>query len=206
MAGATTFTKSAVFPTSLGNVQASLGGEALPLFFTAAGQIDAIVPFDLAINGTQQVIVQNGNALSQPEPVTVAAVAPAVFTQNQSGRGPGAIQGLKPGGNPVLNTPSDPSSAGDALIIYCTGLGTVHPSVTTGTPASTTTLSYTDNTITVTIGGQNATVLFAGLAPGYVGLYQVNAIVPSGIPASDTVPVVLTGGGLSSAPVTVSIH
>ena len=119
MAGATTFAESAVFPTSLGNVQASLGGEALPLFFTAAGQIDAIVPFDLAVDGTRPVrSCRMEDALSQPEPVAVAAVAPAVFTRSRSGRGPGAVQGLKPGGNPVLNAPSDPSSAGDALIIY----------------------------------------------------------------------------------------
>lgn len=206
LAGGTTVTPSTPFPNSLGNVQVFLGGESLPLYFTASGQIDAIVPFDLSTNGIQQVVVQKGNALSQPETVVVAAAAPAVFTQNQSGSGPGAIQGVKPGGEPVLNTPSSPSSAGDALIIYCTGLGTVHPAITAGKPASTTTLSYADNAVTVTVGGQNAPVLFAGLAPGYVGLYQVNVTVPSGIAASNSVPVVLTQGGLSSAPVTVALH
>src|ERR1035441_7046285 len=109
---------------------------------------------------------------------------------------------MKPGGAPILNTSANPSAAGDALIIYCTGLGTVHPPVPAGVAAPS--LSYTDETVTV--GGQNAQVLFAGLAPGYVGLYQVNAILPAGIPASDSVPVVLTAGGLSSAPVTVSIR
>ena len=206
MAGGTTVASGAPFPASLGSTQVFLGGEPLPLYFTATGQIDAIVPYDIAVNGAQQVVVQAGNALSQPEPVTVASAAPAVFTQNQSGSGPGAIQGLKPGGAPILNTSANPSAAGDALIIYCTGLGTVHPPVPAGVAAPTNALSYTDETVTVTVGGQNAQVLFAGLAPGYVGLYQVNAILPAGIPASDSVPVVLTAGGLSSAPVTVSIR
>lgn len=91
------------------------------------------------------------------------------------------ILGLHPGGTPALNTASNPASAGDALEIYCTGLGPVSPSVIAGTPASSTTLSYTGNTVTATVGGKNAQVLFAGLAPGYVGLYQVNVTVPAGI-------------------------
>jgi minor extracellular serine protease Vpr len=75
-----------------------------------------------------------------------------------------------------------------------------------GSAASTTKLSNTDNPVTVTVGGENARVLFAGLAPGFVGLYQVNVIVPSGIAAADDVPVVLTEAGATSAPVTVAIQ
>jgi uncharacterized protein (TIGR03437 family) len=205
LAGGTTVTDLVPFPTSLGNVQATLGGEPLPLYFTASGQIDAIVPFDVPLNGTLQVIVQNGTALSQPEAVVVAAAAPAVFTQNQSGSGPGAILGQKPGKVAALNTAANPASAGDALLIFCTGLGTVTPPVTAGSAASTTILSSTDNPVTVTVGGKDAQVLFAGLAPGFVGLYQVNVIVPSGIGAADDVPVVLTEAGATSAPVTVAI-
>jgi uncharacterized protein (TIGR03437 family) len=135
----------------------------------------------------------------------VAAAAPAVFTQNQSGSGPGAILGQKPGGVAALNTASNPASAGDALLIFCTGLGAVTPPVTAGAAASSTKLSNTDNPVTVTVGGKDAQVLFAGLAPGYVGLYQVNVIVPSGIAAAADVPVVLTEAGATSAPVTVAV-
>jgi uncharacterized protein (TIGR03437 family) len=72
--------------------------------------------------------------------------------------------------------------------------------------ASATTLSYTTNTVTATVGGQSAKVLFAGLAPDFAGLYQVNLVVPSGVTASTSVPVVLSVGGRSSVPVTVSIQ
>jgi uncharacterized protein (TIGR03437 family) len=113
---------------------------------------------------------------------------------------------VHPGGTPALNTASNPASAGDALEIYCTGLGPVSPSVIAGTPASSTTLSYTQNTVTATVGGKNAQVMFAGLAPGYVGLYQVNVTVPAGIPASSAVPLVLTVAGANSAPVTVALQ
>jgi uncharacterized protein (TIGR03437 family) len=57
----------------------------------------------------------------------------------------------------------------------------------------------------VTIGGVQANVTFYGLAPGFVGLYQVNAQVPAGLPAGDAVPLVLTIGGQSSNTVTVAI-
>jgi trimeric autotransporter adhesin len=206
MAGGLTVASSTPFPISLGKTESVLGGQSLPLYFTSTKQINAIVPYDIAPNSSQQLIIQTGDALSQPEPVTVAAAQPGVFTQNQSGSGPGAILGQKPGKVAALNTAANPASAGDALLIFCTGLGTVTPAVAAGAAASTTVLSKTDNPVTVTVGGDNAQVLFAGLAPGFVGLYQVNVIVPSGIAAADDVPVVLTEAGATSAPVTVAIH
>jgi uncharacterized protein (TIGR03437 family) len=205
MAGGLTVASSTPFPDSLGKTEAFLGGQSLPLYFTSTKQINAIVPYDIAPNSSQQLIIQSGDALSQPEPVTVAAAQPGVFTQNQSGSGPGAILGQKPGKVAALNTAANPASAGDALLIFCTGLGTVTPAVAAGSAASTTVLSNTDNPVTVTVGDKDAQVLFAGLAPGFVGLYQVNVLVPTGIAAADDVPVVLTEAGATSAPVTVAI-
>jgi uncharacterized protein (TIGR03437 family) len=206
MGGGVIATSSTPFPTLLGTTQAFLGGESLPLFFTSGGQVDAIVPYDIAASSSHQLIVQNGNALSQPQTVTVAAARPGVFTQNQTGSGPGAILELKPDGSEPLNTAANPASAGQALIIFCTGLGTVSPPVAAGSAAPIATLSYTDNIVTAKVGGIDAQVPFAGLAPGFVGLYQVNVIVPSGIAAADDVPVVLTAAGAVSASVTVAIQ
>jgi minor extracellular serine protease Vpr len=194
------------FPTSLAGTKVVLGGENVPLAFAANGQVNAIVPYDLQVNATQQLIVQQNNTYSLPQPVLVGAAQPAVFTQNQSGMGQGVIVVLKPNGTGFETAPSAPASAGDALVIYCSGLGAVSPPVPAGTAASLTQLNRTDSPVTVTIGGQSTEVLFAGLAPGFAGLYQVNAIVPTGIAASTSVPVVLTVGGQSSVPVTVSIQ
>ena len=113
----------------------------MPLYFAGHQQIDAVVPYDVAPNSAQQMIVQNGSAYSQPETVYVGAAQPGVFTQDASGTGPGAILGQKPGGIAALNTAANPASAGDALVIFCTGLGTVHPPVPAGA-AATPTLSY----------------------------------------------------------------
>lgn len=64
----------------------------------------------------------------------------------------------------------------------------------------------TVNPVSVTIGGQEAQVIFAGLAPGFAGLYQVNAIVPPGINASNEAPVSLTVAGQASPPVTMAVR
>jgi uncharacterized protein (TIGR03437 family) len=206
--GATTVAPAYPFPPLLNSTQVLLGGEPLPLYFSSTGQIDAIVPYDIAPNSLQQVIVQNGIAYSQPQTVAVAAAQPGVFTQNQTGSGPGAILGQKPvaGSVAALNTAANPARVGDYLLIYSTGLGTVTPAIAAGAAASYPPLYNTDNTVTVTVGGIDAQVAFAGLAPGYVGLYQVNAIVPPGVTAGPSVPVVVTAAGASSAPVTVAIH
>src|ERR1035438_8250509 len=154
--GAMNMAPSVPWPTLLGNTQVLLGGRPMPLYFVSNQQIAAVVPYDIAPNSVQQVIVQNGTAVSQPETVTVAAAQPGVFSQNSSGTGPGSIFGQKPGGIPVLNTAANPASAGDALWIFCTGLGTVSPPVPAGAAASATTLSFTDNPVTVTVGGKDA--------------------------------------------------
>ena len=194
------------FPALLGGTEVLLGGRPLPLYFTSSGQIDAIVPYDIAPNSMQQVIVLNGAASSQPQTVLVGAAQPGVFTQNQSGAGPGAILGQKVGGVAALNTTANPASAGDYLSIYCTGLGTVTPTIAAGAAASYPPLYNTDNTTTATVGGIEANVAFSGLAPGFAGLYQVNVVVPAGVTAGPSVPVVVTVAGAPSAPVTVAIQ
>jgi uncharacterized protein (TIGR03437 family) len=191
--------------TSLGGTLALMGGELLPLQFTSTGQINAIVPYNVPVNGTQQMLIQQNNAYSLPEPMTIAIAQPAVFSQDETGQGAGIIVVVTPDQEQFLATPATPASAGDALVIYCAGLGAVSPAVPAGSAAPSSTLSYTVNTTTVKVGGQPAQVLFAGLAPGFAGLYQVNAIVPTGIASAANVPVVLTVGGISSSPVTVAI-
>ena len=95
--GATSVASSYPFPALLGGTQVLLGGKPVPLYFTSSGQIDAIVPYDIAPNSMQQMIVLNGAASSQPQTVLVGAAQPGVFTQNQGGTGPGAILGRKGG-------------------------------------------------------------------------------------------------------------
>jgi uncharacterized protein (TIGR03437 family) len=192
--------------TTLGGTQAILGGESMPLLFTSSGQINAIVPYGIAPNATQQLIVQQDTAYSMPEAVTVAAAQPGVFTQDQSGMGIGVIVVVQPDGTLFEIDASHPATAGDSLVIYCAGLGAVNPLVAAGAAAPTSPLAKASNTVTVTIGNQPAQVSFAGLTPTFAGLYQVNVLVPPGITPGPDVPVVLTQGQLSGPPVTIPIQ
>ncbi|HXP83257.1 MAG TPA: SMP-30/gluconolactonase/LRE family protein [Bryobacteraceae bacterium] len=205
LAGAAVTSGNPPFPSNVNGTQVLMGGAALPLRYVGDGQINAQVPFGLGINTQQQLIVQNGTTLSVPQNVVVAAAQPGIYTQDQSGTGPGVIVDFNTGQEV---TTSHPAHIGDTLTIYSNGLGAVNPPVPTGTPApSVEPLARTVNPVTVTIGGVNAQVEFAGLAPGYPDLYQVNAVVPLGVQPGDSVPVVLTLAGQSSpAAVTMAVQ
>ena len=92
------------------------------------------------------------------------------------------------------------------LLIYCTGLGGVTNQPPTGSPALSSLLSKTMTTPIVTIGGAPADVQFSGLAPGLVGLYQVNAAVPAAAAKGNAVPVVVSIGGVMSNAATISVQ
>src|SRR5262249_52780237 len=154
----------------------------LPLYFTSSGQINAVVPIDTPMNTRQQLIVRRGAKYTVPESVTIAAAQPAIFTPSQTGKGQGYVLVHDANTGVEVNAdPAHPAKTGDILVTYCAGLGLTNPPVGDGQPASTTALSPTVNTVTMTIGGVNANVFFSGLAPGFIGLYQVNAIMPSDV-------------------------
>jgi len=139
--------------------------------------------------------------LAVPETITLAAVAPGIFTTNQQGTGQGAI--LDARGRVVDAT--SPAAAGEVVQVFCTGLGLTNPRVTTGQPA-TGSLSTTALPVTATVGGRPATVQFAGLAPGFVGLYQVNVQVPTGVAPGSAAPLVLLENAVPSNSVTLAVR
>lgn len=139
----------------------------------------------------------------------IVAVRPGIFTLGGSFGNQGAV--LLANTNliamPVTaGVPSRPASVGTVISIFCTGMGATTPAVPSGTAASLTTLSQVNNPATVTIGGVNAPVSFAGLAPGFVGLYQVNAQIPAGVAPGNAVPVIVTQAGVSSNAATIAVQ
>jgi len=188
--------------TQLAGTLVTIGGRPLPLLFASEGQINAMLPFDVPVNTRHQLIVRRGGSYTVPEAVVIAAAQPAIFTKDQNGKGQGVILDAQnryaDAGNPVR--------AGDAIVIYCSGLGLPDPPVPAGSGAPSSPLATTVNPVTLTIGGVRANVFFAGLAPGFAGLYQVNAFVPEGVMAGSDVPVVLTVAGQDSPPVTLAVR
>lgn len=197
---------SVPYPPSLGGTQVLLNGQPMPLQVASSTQINAVVPYGATVNGFQELLVEQNGAYALPEPLVGAAAAPASFTLDQSGTGAGAIVVVEPNGTGFVASATQPATAGDVLEIYCAGLGVVSPVVDDGTAAPLTPpFPETISTVTVSIGGQNAQVPYAGLAPGFAGLYQVDAIVPAGVTGAN-VPVILSTSGFSSTAVTMPIQ
>jgi uncharacterized protein (TIGR03437 family) len=149
--------------------------------------------------------VSNGPKLSVPEAVLVEPSEPGAFTNNGAGTGAAVVASVAPDGTGYIVTTSSPAHHGGVLVIYCTGLGDVQTSIDAGDPAPLSPLANTMETVSVTIGGSQAQVLFSGLVPGFSGLYQINAIVPGGAPTGDSVPLAITVGAQASPTVTVAI-
>jgi uncharacterized protein (TIGR03437 family) len=182
------------------------------LFVTGPGassQINAQVPWSLVpANSTQNanvVVTVNGLA-SAPSQVTVGPFSPGIFTtgppdfraiaQNVDGtlaQPAGSISGLT----------THPVKVGDALIVYATGLGPVDSTPADGAIPPSGTLVNTQTKPTVLVGGVSADVLFSGLTPQFVGVNQVNIVIPN-VPADDKVPLQFQMGGITS-PKTVTI-
>lgn len=190
-------------PFQMDNVFVVLAGRQLPLLTLSNQQINAVVPFETPL-GTAQIIVSKNNQLSLPQSVEIRPAEPAAFTVDLSGRGQALVFVVGPDGSQNLADANHPAKAGDAIVIYCSGLGSVNPTAEAGaaTPFS---LYQTNIQAVVTIGGQPANVFFSGLTPGATGLYQINAHVPNGITPGDSVPVVLSVGGFGGPSVTMAI-
>ena len=190
-------------PSNLGGATVLLGAQPLPILYTSTGQLNVQVPYSVPLNTQYQLSVMNGNAVSVPQQLVVAAAQPGIFTKDESGSGQGDV--LK-SDQVTLAQPGTPAAKGEAIVIYCTGLGAVTGNAVEGQPAPSSPPAVTTNPVTVSIGGVQAQVLFAGLTPGFAGLYQVNAIVPQGAPSGNAVPVTITVAGQASPTVTMAIQ
>jgi uncharacterized protein (TIGR03437 family) len=183
-------------PTSLGGVQVLMNNRPAPVFYVSPTQISAIVPYGLSAATTTFATIQvnNSGTLSNPVNLYLTDALPGVFTQNQSGVGLAAVLH---NADSSLVTESNPAKTGEFLQVYLTGLGTVTPTVQDGGlgGATATTLNYADvyNASNLlfyfddfNLGVfQQATMNFAGLAPNFAGLYQINVQVPTGVGPGD---------------------
>jgi uncharacterized protein (TIGR03437 family) len=188
--------------TVLQGAQVLVNGTATPIFavdnVNGQEQINFQVPFEVA--GMKTVTVQAVNNGSAGNTITVPVLAnqPGVFTYTAAGTTFGAILHA----DFSLAGTASPATGGETVQIFCTGLGEVTPAPADGAGSG---ASMTIISATVTIGGQPAPVAYAGLAPGFVGEYQINAQVPIGLTAGNQ-PVIVTIGGVQSSIVLLPVH
>ena len=180
-------------PTVLGDTSVTINGIPAPLFFVSPQQVNAQVPFEVGPGGAvSEVVSKSGIALAL---INVVAAGPGIFTLNGQGTGDGAVLDAISYA-PVSST--QPIAAGGYIAIYCTGLGAVTPATTTGNiPASPP--PNTTATPEVRIDGQPVPMLGSVLAPGFVGVYQVNAQVPATLAAGAHQLQIVVAGAASNA-------
>ena len=169
------FGAGGALPTSAGGTQIQFNGTAAPLISVSSGQIIAQAPFQM--DGEFQATVAlayNGVAIQSS--ISVQAANPALFTMSDQPTGP-AIAVNQDG---TLNSAANPAPKGSIVVLYATGAGQTVPPGSDGT-APGTVLPKPKLPVIATVGSQDARVLYAGDAPGFVGLTQLNIGLPTSI-------------------------
>ncbi len=181
-------------PTVLAGSTVSVNAVAVPLLYAGPGQINFQMPFSVSGNAVLTVTSAGAQVAAKSFPVKPAG--PGIFLLGQ-GRAAAVNQ------DGTVNAVGNGAAAGTVLAVYATGLGAVDPPLDPGAAAGFP-LSYVTGAVTATVGGQNAIVQFAGLTPGYAGLYQINIQVPPLLPGD--YPVQLNVGGSNSNTATVTVR
>jgi uncharacterized protein (TIGR03437 family) len=194
-----------VIPATLSNLRVGFSGNGTGAdgVITAAtpNQINVFVPYEIAGSTSVTISVSADYVGSSSVTVPVAQSAFGLSTADASGSGQGAI--LNQDGS--YNSDSNPALAGSVVSLFGTGEGLTTPALPDGALVISTPYSIPNQTVTVTIGGQPAEVLYAGAAPFLpTGVLQINAQIPAAVTGDATV-LVSVGGISTSRNVTVAV-
>jgi len=174
-----TGTGSPPLPISFNGTSVLVGGLSAPLFYVSDGQLDVQIPSELPANQQYPILVSVNGAITLPDQLSVIPLQPTVDALTD-----GHLV-AQHGTDSSLVTASNPAKPGEALVIYLLGMGPTNPNVPSGAPAPSSPLAVVTAEPTVTVDGKSANVFFAGLTPGFSGLYQVDFIVPSDARSGD---------------------
>jgi uncharacterized protein (TIGR03437 family) len=195
------FGSDGLLGTTLSGTTVSFNGIDAPIVYTSSTQVAAVVPY--AISGdTAEMVVRYPSSASGAISLPVTDSVPALFTSDGSGWGQAAALNQ----DNSINTASNPAHVGDVISLYATGAGQTYPAGVDGKQA-TTPYPRPLLPVSVTVGGQPASVLYVGAAPGEVaGMLQINVRIPSAIQVGNNVPVGLqVGNNLSQPKVTFAV-
>ena len=185
--------------STVGNYSVSIDSFPAPILYLSQDQITVQVPYEVSQGAGKQIIITNG-INSATGTLTVAPVSPGIFSLDGTGSGQAAALNLNVTNQTYsLNGAASPAKAGDTVIFYMTGEGDYASSILSRTgfiiPASLTPLPQMNPLPTVTIGGQPATVTYAGPVVGSIlGILQINATIPAGSSTGAAVPVQVSIG------------
>ena len=201
--GSTTAQASSLpLPVYLAGVSVSVGGVSAPLLFVNATQINFQVPFEVPNTAVNVVVTANGIA-STPVSVQVTDYAVGIFTYPRTATVLDPI--LLHLSTNQLVTPSDPANPNEILVMYGTGIGKLTNAPTAGQGAPGNPPAAAADTPVITLGGAPVQVLFAGIAPGSIGLVQINLQLPATLPAGYRLPLVIQLPNDTSPPVEIAV-
>lgn len=187
---------------TLGGTTVTVGGILATPLFVSNNQINVILPFTLGTSGNAAVEVRCNGLTSDQWTIPLAPTDVQIFTTDSSGSGPGAILNQ----DNSVNTATNPAPPGSVVSIFGTGGGMLTPAVSAGAVAGST-LSLVALPYSATINGGNATVVYAGSAPGLVfGVDQFNIQLPNDVPTGAQKIVLKVGNSASQPDVTVFVR
>jgi uncharacterized protein (TIGR03437 family) len=176
-----TMQAGAPYPTVLGGVTVTVNNIPAPIYLVSKNQLSFLVPY-MVTGTTANVVVKNSTGTSNTVTLPLATTSPGIYSVDYSGAGYGVILHA----DYSLVTTASPAKRGETVLVYLTGLGAVTPPVADGVAAPSSPLSnvaLTSQQLNVYLDGEPAAVQFAGLAPGYPGLYQINVTIPMDLTA-----------------------
>jgi uncharacterized protein (TIGR03437 family) len=189
-------TKETPLPTALGDSCLTVNGLAVPMLFVSPGQVNAQMPFETVGNVT--MVLHTPGGVSDNFNLQVTPGAPSVFRSGVAGPDTNIPTVLRDKNNQLV-TLSNPVHRNDILVIYLTGLGVTTPAVETGSPSPLTPLATALTPPQVSIGNTALPLMYAGLTPNEVGVYQINVRVPPSVPLGLSVPLTIVQSGASTA-------
>jgi uncharacterized protein (TIGR03437 family) len=185
-------TKEIPLPTALGESCLTVNGMPVPMLFVSSQQINGQLPFNVDGNATMTLRTPGG--ISDNFNFTIYSAAPSIFRSGTAGPETGLATIVRADDNQLV-TATNPIHPNDSIIIYATGLGQTQPAVDAGLPSPADPLGSAIIVPVVTLGGMPLNLDFAGLVPGEVGVYQINARVPLRVPQGLSIPLVVDQGG-----------
>ena len=171
-----------VMPTSLVNVTVYFEGWPAYLYYVSPTQINLLVPSNL-LPGAFQFWVDRQGTRGPVVTVTLQNAAPAIFQISA-----GVVIATHLDGSVVSN--SSPATAGEIVTLWATGLGNTYPALEDGVLPSAAQWLLQMDQFTVEVNGaalDPTAILYAGVAPGFAGLYQVNVRLPDPLPPRITI-------------------
>ena len=183
-------------PTALGESCLTVNGVAVPMLFVSPLQINGQLPVN--VDGNAQMTLRTPGGISDNFNFGILPAAPSIFRSGTAGPETG-LATITRADNGELVTPTNPVHPGDSIVIWATGLGRTSPQIDSGMPAPSDPLPWAVIQPTVMLGGVALDVQYAGLVPGSVGLYQINAAVPRSVPLGLSMPLLITQGGSSTS-------